>query len=151
MFQITYAKESDWHDYLRLDRHLSEEQFERKIRGRECCIIRCDGAVVGVMRYQFLFDSIPFLTLLFLEESYRGRGFGSRAMQFWEEEMRGLGHGMVMTSTRVDERAQHFYRARGYLDRGGIYFDHTPFEQPQELFLIKVLSGPVRGGGVTHR
>ena len=61
-------------------------------------------------------------------------------MLFWENEMRELGYKMVMTSTQVNEQAQHFYRKLGYKDRGGIFLDGTPFEQPQEMILIKILS-----------
>ena len=47
---------------------------------------------------------------------------------------------MVMTSTRVDEQAQHFYRKLDYIERGSLCLDNTPFAQPQEIFLLKVLS-----------
>jgi ribosomal protein S18 acetylase RimI-like enzyme len=60
-------------------------------------------------------------------------------MLHWENEMRELGFKMVMTSTQVDEEAQHFYRKLGYKDRGGLCLDGTPFEQPQEMFMIKML------------
>ena len=56
----------------------------------------------------------------------------------WEDEMRGLGYKMVMTSTQADEQAQHFYRKLGYVDRGCLVLDGTPFEQAQEIFMIKV-------------
>lgn len=53
--------------------------------------------------------------------------------------MRSLGYKMVMTSTQVNEQAQHFYRKLGYIERGGIFLDGTPYAQPQEMFLLKVL------------
>ena len=43
-----------------------------------------------------------------------------------------------MTSTQADEQAQHFYRKPGYVDRGFLVLDGTPFEQAQEIFMIKV-------------
>ena len=39
----------------------------------------------------------------------------------------------------VTEQAQHFYRKLGYMDRGSLFLDGTPFEQPQEMFMLKVL------------
>jgi hypothetical protein len=53
--------------------------------------------------------------------------------------MREQGHKVIMTSTQVDEDAQHFYRKLGYVDKGCLFLDNTPYEQPQELFMIKVL------------
>jgi len=90
------------------------------------------------MRYNLFWDNTPFLTLIYLEKSYRYRGFGRQAILFWESEMRNLGYKMVMTSTQVDEQAQHFYRKLGYLERGSLFLDNTPFEQSQEMFMLKV-------------
>ena len=35
-------------------------------------------------------------------------------MEHWEKDMKAQGYGMLLTSTRVDEKAQHFYRKLGY-------------------------------------
>lgn len=58
-----------------------------------------------------------------------------------------------MTSTQVDETAQHFYRKLGYRDAGGLLLDVPGYEQPMELFLIKAIDGVAFGGRVhrTHK
>ena len=53
--------------------------------------------------------------------------------------MRTRGHGMVLTSTQVDEDTQHFYRRLGYKDCGGLSLDLPVYEQPMELFMVKQL------------
>ena len=53
-----------------------------------------------------------------------------------ETEMKNQGFGLVMTSTQVDESAQHFYRKLGYKDCGGFVIDIPNYEQPMEMFLI---------------
>ena len=58
-------------------------------------------------------------------------------MEHWENDMKAQGYGMLLTSTRVDEEAQHFYRKLGYRDCGGFMIDIPKYEQPMELFLIK--------------
>lgn len=138
MVSITYATKQEKREYLSIDKHLLESEFDLKIRDKRCYIIRDNNNIVGVMRYNMLFDYIPFLTLIYFEENFRGKGFGKQAMFFWENEMRTYGAKMVMTSTQVDEQAQHFYRKLGYIDKGSLFFDNTPYEQPQELLLIKV-------------
>ena len=35
-------------------------------------------------------------------------------MEYWEKDMKSQGYGMLLTSTQVDEDAQHFYRKLGY-------------------------------------
>jgi len=42
-----------------------------------------------------------------------------------------------LTSTQVNEDAQHFYRKLGYKDCGGFVIDVPGYEQPMEMFLIK--------------
>ena len=58
-------------------------------------------------------------------------------MEYWESDMKSKGYGVLLTSTRVDEEAQHFYRKLGYKDCGGIVIDIPEYEQPMEMFLIK--------------
>jgi ribosomal protein S18 acetylase RimI-like enzyme len=91
------------------------------------------------MRYNLFWDNTPFLTLIYIDSAYQGQGYGSQAMLHWENEMRGLGYKMVMTSTQADEQAQHFYRTLGYLDRGCLVLDNTPCEQPLEIMMIKTI------------
>ena len=45
----------------------------------------------------------------------------------------------LMTSTQVDEEAQHFYRKLGYKDCGGFTVDVPGYEQPMEMIMIKAV------------
>jgi GNAT superfamily N-acetyltransferase len=118
---------------------MPKSEFDLKIRDRRCYILREGEKIIGIMRFNLIFDFIPFLSLMWLEESYRGKGYGTKAMAHWEEEMRGLGHKMIMVSTQVDQNAQHFYRKLGYKDMGTIVMDIPPYEQPLEMFMGKAL------------
>ena len=60
-------------------------------------------------------------------------------MEHWEQDMREQGYGLVMTSTQVNEEAQHFYRKLGYRDCGGFVVDIPGYEQPMEMIMIKAL------------
>ena len=139
MFEIRHVSKLDKQFWFTLDKHLSESEFELKIRDKRGYIISAAGKPIGIMRYNLFWDNTPFLTLIHLEEPFHRKGFGKQAMLFWENEMRSLGYKTVMTSTRVDENAQHFYRTLGYKERGAIFLDNTPMEQPQEMFMLKVL------------
>lgn len=134
MFKIKYVSEEDKLFWFTLD-SISEKELELKIRDKRGYVISDGDKPIGVMRYNLMWDYIPFLTLIHLDDDYHGKGFGKQAMLYWENEMRELGCEMVMTSTQVDEQAQFFYRKLGYVDKGGIFFD----DQPQEMFMLKVL------------
>ena len=139
MFEIRYVTEQDKPFWFTLDAHLSESEFALKVRDERGYVISDQGMPIGIMRYNLFWDNTPFLTLIHLLESHHRRGLGKQAMLFWEVEMRALGYQMALTSTRVDEEAQHFYRALGYADRGVLSLEGTPMEQPEELLLGKVL------------
>jgi GNAT superfamily N-acetyltransferase len=135
MFEVRYASENDKSFWFAIDKHFSENEFDLKVRDRRGYIIFVDNNLAGIMRYNLFWDNTPFLTLIYLEEPFRRQGFGSQAMLFWENEMHELGYKKVMTSTQVDEQAQHFYRKLGYKDIGCLIFDN----QPQEMFMLKTL------------
>jgi len=139
MLEIRHVSAEDRPFWYTLDPDLSEDEFERKVRDQRGYVFSVGDTPIGVMRYNLFWDNTPFLTLIHMEESHQGKGYGRQAMVFWENEMRGLGYKMVMTSTQVNEQAQHFYRKLGYIERGGIFLDNTPLEQPQEMFMVKVL------------
>jgi len=139
MIDVRYVYDSDKPFWFTLDKHISENEFALKVRDKRGYIISDGANPIGIIRYNLFWDNIPFLTMIYIKENSQRKGFGKKAMQHWEDEMRHMGYKMVMTSTQVDEQAQHFYRKLGYVDRGCLTLDNTPFEQPQEIFMIKVL------------
>ncbi|MDO5520944.1 MAG: GNAT family N-acetyltransferase [bacterium] len=139
MIEIRYVQQEDKEFWFRLDQHLSEEEFEKKFRDQMGYVLVDNDIPIGILRYNLFWDNTPFCTMLFVEWKFQKKGYGRKLMEFWEQEMKGLGYGMIMTSTQVDEDAQHFYRKLGYKDSGGLLIDVAGYEQPMELFLIKAI------------
>lgn len=139
MLEIKYVEDSDKKFWYSLDKHLPEVEFSKKVRDKQGYVLFNDGIAVGVLRYNLFWDNTPFCTMLFVDWSQQKNGYGRALMQFWEEDMKKQGYGMVMTSTQVDEEAQHFYRKLGYKDCGGFTVDIPGFEQPMEMFMSKGL------------
>jgi GNAT superfamily N-acetyltransferase len=139
MIEISYASESDCTFWLGLDRHIAESELRIKMANHRCYLIKKDSLAIGVMRYNLFWDSIPFLTMIYLIDSFRGKGYGKEALLCWENEMRSLGHRLVMTSAQADEKAQFFYRSLGYKDTGCLMLDTSSLRQPLETFYIKEL------------
>ena len=137
--QIRYVEAGDREFWFSLDRHLPECEFDEKVRNRRGYVMEEEGIPVGILRYNLFWDNTPFCTMLFISDTCRRRGFGRSLMEHWEAEMKSQGFGMVMTSTQVDEEAQHFYRKLGYKDSGGFVIDIPGYEQPMEMIMIKAL------------
>lgn len=139
MIEIRYAEEKDKEFWFSLDKHLPESEFDKKVRDKQGYVLLDDGIAVGILRYNLFWDNTPFCTMLFVDWSKQKKGYGRALMQFWEEDMKNQGYGMIMTSTQVDENAQHFYRKLGYKDCGGFTIDIPGYEQPMEMFMSKGL------------
>ena len=137
MIEIRYVQLEDKTFWYQLDRHLPEQAFEGKVRDRQGYVLLVDGEPTGLLRYNLFWDNTPFCNLLFVRESHQRKGLGTLLMTHWEQDMKAQGYGMLLTSTQVDEGAQHFYRKLGYRDCGGFIIDLPAFAQPMELFLIK--------------
>ncbi len=139
MVEIRYLKRSDKPFWYSLDQHLPEGEFENKVKTKRGYVLLEDAVPVGLLRYDLFWDSIPFCTMLYISETHQHKGYGTMLVRRWEQDMKERGHGMLLTSTRVDETAQHFYRKLGYKDCGGLTIGIPAYAQPMELFLAKEL------------
>ena len=136
---IRYVELQDRKAWYKLDRHLPESGFEEKVKSRQGYVLFKDTQLVGILRYNLFWDNIPFCTMIFIDNRFRGMGYGKQLMDYWEQDMRSQGYGMLMTSTQVNEDAQHFYRRLGYKDSGGFVIDIPGYEQPMEMIMIKAI------------
>lgn len=140
MINICNVTEQDKEFWFALDRHLLESEFQNIVNLKRGYVIYQDGEPVGVWRWNLLWDSIPFITMIYFKEENRCQGIGTKVMQFWEAERKKEGFHIVMTSTQVDETSQHYYRKMGFEDCGCLVLNRIPeLAQPMEMFLIKQL------------
>ncbi|MBO1305945.1 GNAT family N-acetyltransferase [Enterococcus sp. 669A] len=132
--EISIAVSKDLQFLDKNDPHIRRQDLLDAIHLNRVYIIEENRHPFGWLRYNLFWDSIPFMTMLYLLDDYRGKGYGRKAVEFWESEMRDLHHGRVMTSTVSTEFAQHFYHKLGYIPIGGF----TPAGEPYEIILEKV-------------
>ncbi len=130
---IRLGSESDL-EFLSEHEHISPERLEDKIDSGQVYIYLADRSPVGWLRFSYFWDLIPFMDMLFVLEERRGRGIGRDLVLQWESDMFQSGADLVLTSTQVDEKAQHFYRKLGYRDCGALFL---PIQLPAEIFLCK--------------
>lgn len=137
VLEIRYVQKEDQTFWHQLDQHLPEQEFDNKVNYRRGYILLDNNKPVGLLRYNLFWDNIPFCTMLFIDYKYQRQGYGKMLVEYWENDMKSQGYGILLTSTQVDETAQHFYRKLGYKDCGGLVIDIPGYNQPMELFLSK--------------
>lgn len=137
MIKIRYVQLQDKDFWFSFDNHLSEKKFKNKVRDKRGYIILVDDEPIGLLRYNLFWDNMPFCTMLYIIDKFQAKGYGKMIMEYWESDMKSQGYELLLTSTRVDEDAQHFYRKLGFKDCGGFVIDIPKYKQPMEMFLIK--------------
>lgn len=126
--RVAFASPDDLDFLAGKDHHVDRDVIRAKVARREIMVAYAEDYPVGFLRHGYLWDEIPFMNLLWVEEESRGKGYGTQLISFWEREMRKLGHDAVMTSSSSNERAQHLYRRLGYVDVGSLLMPDEPLE-----------------------
>ena len=139
MLNIRYVLQEDKDFWYRLDKHLPAQEFDNKVSTKRGYVLLEGNTPIGLLRYNLFWDNTPFCTMLFVDWKHHKKGYGKMLMEHWEKDMKAQGYGMLLTSTQVDEEAQHFYRKLGYKDCGGFVIDVPGYEQPMEMFMIKAI------------
>lgn len=113
MLTIRYVQAEDKTFWFRLDKNLSQTEFEKKVRDQRGYILLDDDRPLGLLRYNLFWDNTPFCTMLFIDLEHHRKGYGRKLIEYWENDMKSQGYKMLLVSTQVDEDAQHFYRKLG--------------------------------------
>lgn len=129
----------DWNLWQSMDSHIKQKDFERCTADESAWLILEEEQPVGVFRWNYFWDSIPFLNLIYIREEFRYQGLGKQVLSGWESRMKEEGRQALLVSTQSDEPAQHFYRHLGFEDCGCLLFHQPELKQPAELFLVRML------------
>lgn len=80
MIEIRYVEKSDKDFWYNLDKHLSESEFEKKVRDKMGYVLFADRKPCGLLRYNLFWDNTPFCTMLFVDWSEQKKGYGKALM-----------------------------------------------------------------------
>ena len=133
---ITPAASEDLSAITAYDRHIPRERLSDCIQRGLVTVLRSEDRILGVLRWNLFWQSIPFLDLIYLDEAVRGQRWGTRMMAQWEEAMHSSGFDQVMLSTQADETSKFFYEKLGYRQIGAFL---PPDQDAEELMYLKEL------------
>lgn len=140
MKMLRLLKKEDFNFVKRLLPRMTDEIFIEDIKqSRNYIILDEDSNDCGLLLTTLLWENLPFVQHLIIDEEKRGRGYGTGALKAYEEIVEKQGYKMILLSTQANEKAQFLYRRLGYKDCGALFFENTPFDQPTEIFLKKRL------------
>lgn len=135
--QFSLAISRDLPVLIQHDKHISRQRLVDKIHDNQVYVFREGQEFIGWLRWGLFWDLLPFLNMLYFLEPWRGKGYGTQAMAYWEEAMKKQGYSTLLTSTGSDETAQHFYTKLGYKAVGSF----SLLNDPLELIFAKTITG----------
>ena len=127
---IELANSKEKQQILKYDKHIPSSALGECIYNNFVYVLKDDSIknggvnhrvknpVVGVLRYSMFWQTIPMLDLIYIDEEYQHKGYGTQMMAYWEEHMKLMGYKHLMTSTQADETAWEFYEKIGFHKAG---------------------------------
>lgn len=101
------------------DNHVTEKVIRNKIVNDEIIVAEIDGELIGYIRLEFLWSTVPYIGVIFVEDAYRNAGIGRKLIAYLEEHLRAHGHDVVMSSSQVNEpEPQAWHRSVGFKECG---------------------------------
>lgn len=125
---IRIAESNDYELIKQCDKHIVEFEYNNVLTLGRIIIIEDDGNFIGWLRYNYFWDNIPFINMLYILDKHRGKGYEKKLLDYFEKNMKLLGFNNVLTSTQSNEYSQHFYEKFGYKAIGGFLLGNDPYE-----------------------
>jgi N-acetylglutamate synthase-like GNAT family acetyltransferase len=116
---VRLAKPDDISNLQRLDPWPKEHIWQQKISANEVIVLEFDKQIIGLIRYEVLWTTVPFMGLIILEETHRGKGYSKVMLEFLKQHLRDQGYITLLSSSQTDESApQNWHRHMGFKSNG---------------------------------
>jgi ribosomal protein S18 acetylase RimI-like enzyme len=117
---IRFAQQADQAAIESLNPYCQGDALLRKIKASEVVVIENGAAeIVGLIRFEFLWTTQPFLSLIYIRPDSQGQGLSRRALRFLVEHLKQRGDTRLLSSTTSNEPApQAWHRHMGFLQAG---------------------------------
>ena len=107
----------DWCD--RKDTLLPRETLERKIEMKQIFLAEAGGKPEGCLRIEYLWSTVPYISVVFVQEAFQRQGVGRALLEFVEDYLRQKGYEILLSSSTVTEpEPQAWHRAVGFRECG---------------------------------
>jgi predicted GNAT superfamily acetyltransferase len=93
----------------------------RKLRAREIILLSVNDQPTGYLWFSFLWSSLPFVDLIYINDSCRKRGLSRILLGCLEDHLKARGFDVLYSSSQLDEPApQAWHRHMGFEECGVI-------------------------------
>ena len=105
--------------YLMREAYLSEDMILRKIDQGEIFLLSVENQLAGYLRLEFLWSTIPYIALMWIEEKYRKNGYSRLLLHFLADHLHQKSFRTLYSSSQVGEaQPQSWHRHMGFIECG---------------------------------
>ena len=112
-----------------------------KIKRQEIIIATLPAEIAGYMRMEMLWNAIPFISWIYIQEEYRGQGIGAALLRFIEMELGAPRYKnpqwLLSSSKTTNTRSIEWHKRRDFVPCG--YWEGTHTDGSNEVFFKKSL------------
>jgi GNAT superfamily N-acetyltransferase len=134
---VEYSVEADDGWLADRDKQVRPEVLRAKVARGEYIVATSGDERIGFLRYSYMWSTVPFVDLVFVEPEHRNRGAARAMVDLLQAKARSLGRSMIMSSSQSDEpEPQAWHRRIGFRDAGAIV-DMRPFQQVPGIIFVR--------------
>jgi GNAT superfamily N-acetyltransferase len=119
MITVRFATMDDFEWCSSLDDHINNEMLRRKIEASEILLAETGGHLMGYLRFDYFWSSIPYIALIRVREDRRKQGIGRAMLAFLENHAIERGVDIILSSSQANEaEPQAWHRHVGFEECG---------------------------------
>jgi N-acetylglutamate synthase-like GNAT family acetyltransferase len=116
---VRLANPSDLSKLQTIDLWPKEHIWQQKIAASEVIVLEHDEQLIGLIRYEVMWTTVPFMGLIMIEETHRGKGYSKVLLEFLKQHLREQGYLALLSSSQTDEPVtQNWHRHMGFKSNG---------------------------------
>lgn len=118
--EVRFAHQTDLDGCIALDHPTTPaEVIKRKIEQREVIVAEKAGQLVGYLRLEYLWSSVPYIGFVWVVGDQRRQGIGRAILHVLEDILREQGHTTLYSSSQANEpEPQAWHRHVGFEECG---------------------------------
>lgn len=117
--KMRFAVDSDIDSCIAYDHIKNKDIIQRKIDSNEIMLVEYQDMIIGYLKLEYIWSSIPYISLILLKKEFRGKGIGDKTLKFLEEHLKEKGFDILLSSSQVNEpKPQEWHRKHGFLECG---------------------------------
>ena len=82
-------------------------------------VLEHEERIIGLLRYELLWTTVPFMSLIEIEAAHRGRGYSRLLLSFLEGHLKAQGYVALFSSSQTNEpEPQRWHLHMGFKPNG---------------------------------